>query len=255
CCGQYLRPSLPALARAPRAPRRRLQSDRWNRFENATNAPRNGRGRERQLPESQRRRAPMPPTSACWQSFWEGIRAGPILVSVRAGMGIPAPLPNRRAVRRRRALAREPRWEADTTLLGPRWNLISAPLINSVVDRKPLSSFNITRFHEMRQCQVGSDSGVRDAQVGTAAWSDQPSKSGACPASLHGIVGGIPPRAHNDSGTRLRANHPPRPSRTQFGAPDGSHTFEVAALASFSTIAAPSCETLPAPSVKIISPG
>ena len=60
------------------------------------------------------------------------IRAGPRLAFVRAEMGIPAALPDRQAVRRRKAHAREPRaenrWEADTALPVSRWNLISAPL-------------------------------------------------------------------------------------------------------------------------------
>src|SRR6202171_6397493 len=95
-------------------------------------APHNGRGPIRSLRESQKQRAPRRPTSTGWQSFWEVIRAGPRLASVRAETGIPAPLPDRRAVRRRRARAREPdaenRREADTILPVSRWNLISAPL-------------------------------------------------------------------------------------------------------------------------------
>src|ERR1035441_4184307 len=76
------------------------------------------------------------PTSIDLQSFWEGSRAAPRRASVRAEMGIPAPLPNRRAVRGRTARARERRerrgqrrhGEADTTLPGRRWHLISASL-------------------------------------------------------------------------------------------------------------------------------
>src|SRR5882762_2973017 len=95
-------------------------------------APRNGRGPSRPLRGSQKQRATRRPTSTGWQSFWEVIRAGPRLAFVRAEMGIPAALPDRQAVRRRKAHAREPRAEnrreADTTLPVSRWNLISAPL-------------------------------------------------------------------------------------------------------------------------------
>src|SRR5882762_4794890 len=96
-------------------------------------APRNCRGPSRPLRASQKRRSPGRPSSANWQSFGEVIRAGPRPASVRAEMGIPAPLRDRRAARRRRAHGREPdaeqhRREADTDLPVSRWNLISAPL-------------------------------------------------------------------------------------------------------------------------------
>src|SRR5277367_2291151 len=97
------------------------------------NVFRNRRGQRRKPQESPTRSAPRRPTTNDWQFFWEVIRAEPKLVFGRAGMEIPVPPPVRRAVRRRRARAREPRvrmrhGEADTTLPGPRWNLISASL-------------------------------------------------------------------------------------------------------------------------------
>src|ERR1700720_2033938 len=94
-------------------------------------------------------------------------------------MEIPAPLPGRPAARRRKAHARKPRGqkrdgEADTTPPGRRWNLISAPLLESVVVRKPLSRFNITRFREMRQCELGSEARARAGSLESPAEAAQP---------------------------------------------------------------------------------
>src|SRR5208337_3826284 len=86
----------------------------------------------------------------------------------------------------------------------------------SVVDRKPLSRITITGFRELRHCQVGSDA-IENAHVGTDAFV-RPAERSSAAARAHG-------------------------------------NFEVAAISSFSSIIAPNCETLPAPSVSTMSPG
>src|SRR6202051_4122069 len=112
--------------------------------------PRNGRGPSRPLRESQKQQASRQPTSTGWQSFWGAIRAGPRFAFVRAEMGIPAPLPDRLAVHRRRARAREPhaenRREADTALPVSRLNLISAPLFGVSCRQKTAEQNYYNRF-------------------------------------------------------------------------------------------------------------
>src|SRR5260370_17652305 len=80
-------------------------------------------------------------------------RAGPRLDFARAEMEIPAPLPDRRAARRRKARAREPRAEkrreADTTLPVSRWNLISAPLFRVSCRQKTAEQNYYNRFSQI----------------------------------------------------------------------------------------------------------
>jgi len=114
-------------------------------------ACRNGRDPGPRLREQPRRRAPVQSTSTCLQSFWGVIRGERRRAFVRAETGIPAPLPDRQAERRRRAPAREPggerpRGEADTTLPVRPWNLISAPLVRVSCRQKTAEQNYYNRF-------------------------------------------------------------------------------------------------------------
>src|SRR5208337_354069 len=175
-------------------------------------------------------------------------------------MEIPAPLPDRQAVRRRRAHAREPRGrmrtgEADTTLPEPRQNLISAPLVRVSCRQKTAEQNYYNCF--LRIETVPSWFGLLPCSCGMLVWGllvwgllvwgRAPSpvqaerssaaclcwqsfrRDGACPVSLRGRRRGKPRLYPSESG--------------------------LAPVSSFSRIIASSCETLPAPNVRTKSPG
>src|SRR6266849_10070929 len=150
-------------------------------------------------------------------------RAGPRLAFARAEMEIPAPLPDRRAARRRKARAREPRdekrREADTTLPVSRWNLISAPLFRVSCRQKTAEQNYYNWFSRIETVP---------SWFRCSGWEFLVQRRGLPRLALR----------------RRRGKRRAYPNDSAF-----------AIVSSFSRIMAPSCQTLPATSVKTMSPG